>query len=298
MTEGIHKNILPELSICIPVYNEAENLGALIESILIQQGVASYEIIFVISGCADNSIGIAKKYQNSFDRFYILEEKERSGKAYAINLFFKKASGRFCILLSSDIVLEKGCLRGLIEPFKNEVIGMSGAHVIFVPGNNSLPRAMNDMLWQMHHFFNGLKPKLGEAVAFRNILKEIPPTTAVDEVSIEAFFFKNGYKLYYCDKAVVYNKCPVTVKDLFIQRERIFWGHLDVKKTSGYSAASMDLILILRVVYEYVIKNAGHLSFALISLCLLEVLSRFSACFKYYVLHRRPPFKWQAYKKL
>ena len=69
-------------------------------------------------------------------------------------------------------------------------------------------------------------PKLGEIVAFRNVIPRIPLDTAVDELSIQALITQLGYQLVYEPEAVVYNRGPATVGDFLRQRRRIYAGHL------------------------------------------------------------------------
>jgi len=137
MKRYIKKDFCPIVSIGIPVYNEAENIKELAESILAQKNINLREVIFIVSGCTDDSAAVVKGFVEKDARF----------------------------------------------------------------------------------------------------------------------------KLYYVRKALVYNKCPITVKDLFIQRVRIFWGHLDIKTRLGYAVGSMDLKLVAEVTFIYMIKNLHFLEY-------------------------------------
>ena len=296
MKRYIKKDFCPIVSIGIPVYNEAENIKELAESILAQKNINLREVIFIVSGCTDDSAAVVKGFVEKDARFKLYKEQNRNGKAVAVNLFLKSARGNICVLLSSDIILDENCLSALIEPFKDQRIGMTGARIIPVRNDSNFMCSLNKIIWEIHNQLNIKKPKLGEAVAFRDVIDEIPGNTAVDEASIEAFFTARDYKLYYARKALVYNKCPITVKDLFIQRVRIFWGHLDIKTRLGYAVGSMDLKLVAEVTFIYMIKNL-HLFIFIFFLYILEALSRLVAYCEYYFYKELPPFIWPKYRK-
>ncbi len=291
------KNVfLPKISIGVPIYNESENIDELIKSILIQIDIDISEVIFIASGCTDDSVKKVKRYVAENPHFVLLEEARRNGKAAAINLFLKRAGGNIRVILSSDIVLDKNCLSYLIRPFKQEDIGMTGAHA--VPASNSIGfvSSLNRVLWGINNQFNKKSPKLGEAVAFRDTMDSIPCDTAVDEASIEAFFVKRGFKLYYANSAIIYNKCPLKIKDIIMQRVRIYWGHIDVKSSSGYAVGSMSFLLAIKAATNYLICNP-RLFLVFFCLCILEVVSRMTAFFMYYFTDRPALFIWYTYKK-
>jgi len=291
------KNVfLPKVSIGVPIYNESENIEELIESILTQVDIDIHEVIFIASGCTDNSAKKVKYYVKQNTHFFLLEEAKRNGKATAINLFLERASGDIRVILSSDIILDKNCLSYLIESFKQEDIGMTGAHAVPVSNSIGFVSSLNRVLWGINNQFNKKSPKLGEAVAFRDTIDKIPCDTAVDEASIEAFFLARGYKLCYEEKALIYNMCPIAIKDLVFQRIRIFCGHLDTKRRSGYAVGSMDLKLVAKATLAYAAKNP-RLLVSIFCLCVLETVSRLVASCKYYFYKELPPFIWPTYKK-
>jgi cellulose synthase/poly-beta-1,6-N-acetylglucosamine synthase-like glycosyltransferase len=100
-------------------------------------------------------------------------------------------------------------------------------------------------LWWMHHRLALIRPRLGELVAFRSFVREIPADTAVDEAAIEAIVGKAGYRIVYAERACVRNKGPETMREYFVQRRRIIAGHQHLRHTRGYSVSSQAILLIL-----------------------------------------------------
>jgi hypothetical protein len=76
-------------------------------------------------------------------------------------------------------------------------------------------------------------------IAFRRSFKRIPQHTAVDEASIEPLIRGQGYLVRYVPEAIVYNKGPDTVSDFLRQRRRIYAGHLELERETGYAVSSM-----------------------------------------------------------
>lgn len=290
------ENNLYRVSIGVPVYNEERNIGKLIESILSQNEFNFLEAIFVLSGCNDRSEAVVKKYMQKDNRLKLVIQKKREGKASAINLFLKKAEGNIAIISSSDVILDRNCLHNLLLPFRESRIGMTGVHPLPVRNSKNFIYLLNRIIWQLHHELCLKIPKLGEAIAFRNVIDELPVDCAVDEVYIEAFIKSKGYDLCYKEDAFVYSRCPMRFKDLFIQRMRIYWGHIDVKSKYGYKVASLNMSLILRIVIQYLIKRP-YMILPFMVLGLLESLARGIAVYKYFFLKEPVPFIWPEYNK-
>ncbi|MBU1862437.1 MAG: glycosyltransferase [Candidatus Omnitrophica bacterium] len=285
-------------SIGVPVYNEEKNLESFIHSVAIQENFIFDEIFFIVSGCTDSSERVIQRCIGDDTRCRVLRQEKREGKSLAINAFLKEAKGEILILISADTMLDKYCLSKVAGLFSDATVGMAGAHPIPFKNTCGITYLMNKVLWDLHHALCLKKPKLGELVAFRNIIKKIPFDIVADEAYIEALILKNGYSLCYTSDALVYNRCPVTVKDFFWQRMRIFWGHLDVKKKVNYAVASMDKGLLLGVVVRYCVKNF-HTVVIITILCVLELLSRTVALCCYYCMRKIFPYMyiWSKYNK-
>ena len=105
-------------------------------------------------------------------------------------------------------------------------------------------------MWRLHHKIALITPKLGELVAFRSLVKEIPADTAVDEASIEAIIRKAGYELCYVPDAIVRNKGPENIKDFLKQRRRIAAGHKHLMIEERYEVSTMDPKKILKILFQ------------------------------------------------
>jgi len=280
------------LSIGIMAYNEEANIGRLLGTILKQCFIHAYlkEIFIVASGCTDRTEEIVRDFTKQDKRIKLLIQTQREGKASAINLFLSKASGDIFILESGDTVPAKGTLDKLTTPFKDPIVGMTGAHPIPVNLKNTFIGFSVHLMWSLHHKIALLTPKLGELVAFRNFVKEIPSDTAVDEASIEAIVRKTGYELRYVPDAVVINKGPENIKDFIKQRRRIAAGHKHLQREQEYEVSTFDPKKILRILIREHSWNFMDTVWTVGAIG-LEIIGRIIGYYDFYI-RKKNPFIW------
>jgi poly-beta-1,6-N-acetyl-D-glucosamine synthase len=227
----------------IMAYNEAANIGNAISSMLDQRLRTGRieELIVVASGCTDDTVPIAESFSRKDSRVRVLRQARREGKASAINLFMKNARSPILLMIGADVLAKNGAIDALLRHFRDETVGMVGAHPVPVNDERTFLGHAAHLLWRLHDRVALERPKLGEAVAFRNVLPGIPIDTPVDEISIQALITQLKYRLIYEPEAIVYNRGPATIADYLKQRRRIAAGHLQVQQQQGYSAATMDV---------------------------------------------------------
>ena len=280
------------LSVGIMAYNEEANVGRLLESVLRQKFSDAYlkEVFVVASGCTDKTEEIVRDFMGKDGRVRLLAQAKREGKASAINIFLKKASGDVFILESGDTIPAQGTLDKLISPFREESVGMTGAHPVPVNRKDNFIGFTVHLMWALHHEIALTTPKLGELVAFRNFVKEIPKDTAVDEASVEAIVRKAGLELRYVPGAVVTNKGPETIRDFIKQRRRIAAGHKHLQRDQAYEVSTLDPKKILKILIQ---NHSWRLKDSVwtVGAIGLEILGRLIGYYDFYV-RKRNPFIW------
>ncbi|HEX5303352.1 MAG TPA: glycosyltransferase [Streptosporangiaceae bacterium] len=236
--------IIPEMecSVGVMAYNEEANVANVIDSILKQDLTAKRirEVIVVASGCRDRTVDIVAGIASRERRVRLIEQAHREGKASAINLFIGAARAPVLVMVSADVIVEDGAFDVLLRHFADPAVGMVGGHPVPVNGTGTFLGHAVHLQWHLHDRIARRSPKLGEMVAFRNVVPSIPIDTAVDELSIQALITQLGYRLVYEPQAIVYNRGPATVQDFLRQRRRIYAGHLRVREQQAYSAPTMS----------------------------------------------------------
>jgi len=276
-------------------YNEEANIRFVLESLLSQHvdSCKIIEIVVVASGCTDGTEKVAKSIADSNRLVTLLAQEKREGKASAINLFLSMAQGDVVVIESGDTIPEEDTIENLVRPFHDLNIGMTGAHPVPVNSTETFMGFTAHLFWRLHHEMALNHAKLGELIAFRNIVKQIPKDTAVDEASIEAIITEAGYRIAYAEDAIVKNKGPETIRDFFKQRRRITVGHKHLKKSQGYTVSTMKLSNLLGLFNRLLKDMRWELksvtwTFGAVS---LELLGRLLGSYDYYV-KKKTPFAW------
>lgn len=231
-----------ECSVGVMAYNEEGNIADALRSMLSQQmsGARVTEVIVVASGCTDRTVDIVTELAVTEPRVRLIEQPRREGKASAINLFIEAATAPVLLLVSADVIVEEGAFGYLLRHFAEPAVGMVGGHPVPVNGSSTFLGHTVHLQWHLHDVIAREMPKLGEAIAFRNVVPSIPLDTAVDELNIQALVTQLGYRLVYEPRAVIYNRGPSTVADFLRQRRRIYAGHLRTRDQQAYEASTMS----------------------------------------------------------
>jgi cellulose synthase/poly-beta-1,6-N-acetylglucosamine synthase-like glycosyltransferase len=226
----------------IMAYNEASNIGKLLESVLSQRlsAVALSEIIIIISGCTDGTEAVVRHWAARDIRIRVLSQPKREGKAKAVNLFLSEARERILVLCSADLLLEQNTIEQLVAPFSDPDVGISTCRPVPVNDRSHFMGFAAHLLWDLHHQINLAGFKCGEVIAFRSSFERIPYRAATDEASIEPVIRGQGYRARYVPEARVYNKGPETLADFIRQRRRIYAGHLAIREAVGYTVSTMN----------------------------------------------------------
>jgi poly-beta-1,6-N-acetyl-D-glucosamine synthase len=280
-------------SVGIMAYNEEANIADAIGAILGQELTAGHiaELIVVASGCEDRTVPIVSDIASRDPRVRLIEQTRREGKASAINLFIGAATSPVLLMVSADVLVEDGTIDALLCHFEDPVVGMVGGRPIPVnPETTFLGHAVH-LQWRLHDRIARESPKLGEIVAFRNVVPSIPVDTAVDEISIQALVTQLGYRLIYEPQAIVYNRGPATVRDFLRQRRRIHAGHLRIVQQQEYAASTMSSSRVLRALLRSG-SFTGPRSFVW-SMGTVGLEASARALGRYDVGRRRPQHVWE-----
>src|SRR5262245_17288724 len=263
-------------SVGVMAYNEAANIGALLGALSEQQldGCRIEEIVVVASGCTDGTEGIVREAMGRDPRIRLICQERREGKAAAVNLFLAAARGDVVVLESADTIPSSRAVQKLLEPFADARVGMCGARPRPTDPLRTVMGYASHFLWWMHHTLALRRPKLGEMVAFRNVVRAIPVDTAVDEAAIEAAIIGAGYQIAYAGNAIVHNKGPETLRDYLVQRRRIVAGHKHLHRTLGYKVSSTNFALVFRT-FGRKIRTHGRKLFELVRKGRVRALLRY-----------------------
>ncbi len=105
---------MPELSVIVPVYNEAKTIREIIEKINAVD--VDKEVIVVDDGSSDESGRILRGMR--LDNLKVIHHTTNRGKGSAIATALANAQGEYCIIQDADLEYDPGEYLRLLEPVK------------------------------------------------------------------------------------------------------------------------------------------------------------------------------------
>ncbi|MFB6207718.1 MAG: glycosyltransferase [Candidatus Nanohaloarchaea archaeon] len=276
-------------SVLIPVYNEEETIGGLMEDVLPSESPGGFQrddIVVVASGCSDDTVDVIEDYEG---RVTFLREEERRGKASAIRKGIKNIESDVVVLSSGDLRWEEESLSRLLAPLKDDSVGVVTSRPSPSKERDDFTGFYNRFLWDLHHYLSRQEAKAGETIAFRNEVEDIPESCVADEEYIVSRL-EESYEKIYAPDAVVRNRTPASLGDIYLQRRRVFRGHIDLYFGEHYLTPSTDLSLLFKSLREY-IANEGF-DIRMVPAVFIEAVARADA-FMRYLAGGEKPYIWK-----
>ncbi len=239
------------VSIGICAYNEQENIGFLLQNLLYEQRVPfNFEIIVVCSGCTDETPHIVKEVSFKDPRVKLIIERERRGKASAINKIFRAYRGNYLFVIPADALPEKGSLAKILRNFQDLRVGVVGGKPVPINQRKEVHgvEALAHLMWRIHNLTmevlnhdNVLTHASGEMFCIRRgTVTSIPNGIINDDAYISMKAHRQGFLVRFDPQAQVRIKAPTTFIDLIRQRKRIVYGHYQIRKTLGNFPRTME----------------------------------------------------------
>lgn len=241
-------------AIGICAFNEENNIRFLLENLISEQNLpGDCRILVVCSGCTDRTLDVVKEFQAKDERIEAFPEETRRGKASALNKIFSIAgeSADALVLVNADSLPEEGSILGLMTELESGDAGVVFAQPVPFVGQSGITYRISEVIWRLHHLVSLLRrPKLsGELCSIKtSCLKSIPENVATDEPYIELSIRRQGYEVHYVPSAVVRIRCPTNIVDLLKQRRRIWVGHMQLRRSTGFEVSTSDFRNVLAAV--------------------------------------------------
>jgi glycosyltransferase involved in cell wall biosynthesis len=125
-----------DISIIIPMFNEAENVEITLEKVegVLSQSHETFEIIPVNDGSVDNTLEVLKKVAEQNKRIKVVSYPKNIGRGMALRTGFKESTGDIIVSIDADLSFAPNHILDLIKVLRDEpdvdfVLGSP-----FVPG--------------------------------------------------------------------------------------------------------------------------------------------------------------------
>ena len=113
---GAAAGLCPELSVVVPVHNEAENIAPLIGEIVIAlTGVAAFEILYVDDGSSDATLDALASARQRAPMLRVLRHARGTGQSTAVRTGVLAARGRWIATLDGDGQNDPADIPALLE---------------------------------------------------------------------------------------------------------------------------------------------------------------------------------------
>ncbi len=239
---------LPDVSILIAAYNEADFIRKTLESVLEQQIPCRVETIIVNDGSTDDTAQVvsdfAAKYSSDTRQFRLVDLATNQGKAMALNAGLPECSHEYVVTLDADCLMYEDSLRFLVT---NIVSGPSNTAAVAgsVLVRNSRHSVMTRLQeWDYFHgiavvkriqsLYQGTLVAQGAYSVFqKSALEAIGgwKDTIGEDIVLTWGLRAMGYRVGYCENAIVFTNVPTTYQQFFRQRRRWARGLIEAFRT-------------------------------------------------------------------
>ena len=123
------EEILVDISIVVPTYNERENIENLLHDVSKTLEGYDYEIIIVDDNSPDGTAGIVQEYAADVDRIRLLVRSGKLGLGSAILDGFRMAKGNYFLMIDADLSHRPEDIKLLIDNRKGADIVIGSRYI-------------------------------------------------------------------------------------------------------------------------------------------------------------------------
>ena len=235
------------LSVIVCVHNEEGNLAALLRDALAQAGPSFRleELIAVASGCTDRSTELLAEASRRDPRVRTILQPTREGKLSAVDLALRAARTDLLVFENADTRPAPGAYEEAASRFRDPRVELVAFRPVPTNRETGFVVRMGRALWEVHDAVSRISPKVGEAYAIRRSAAGLPAEVDDNDTFLSAELARPGGRVY-ADRAVVFNRVPTTLAELYQQRQRIGRLVLGLRRRSGLTSVTWDPIVFLR----------------------------------------------------
>jgi len=213
---------LPAVSIIIPVYNNEENIGKLIESLLKSDYPKELlEIIIVDNGSNDRTKEIIKKYPVG-----LLEEKSIQSSYAARNKGIINAKNEIFAFIDSDCLADARWIKNAVLCLNHKKTDLLAGNVIFKKTSNLNIFEIYDSHMYLQQEYNA---SVGVSTTANLIVKKnvfnslglFPIVQSGGDVRWTKKAVNRGFKLIYCENAKVFHPARKSLKETIKKEIRL-----------------------------------------------------------------------------
>jgi cellulose synthase/poly-beta-1,6-N-acetylglucosamine synthase-like glycosyltransferase len=278
------KGGVPSISVILPVKNEANVIGRLLNALLnTDYPTEKKEIVIVEDGSTDKTLEICRSFKREHpSQVKIICKDGSDGKPSALMEALKHVNGEIVGVFDADNVPEPDALLRVASHFEDSsVVAVQGRVCAINAEENMLTQIVAHEETVRYEGFMGGKEALGLFVPLngscyfvrRAVLDAVGgwDTTALSEdMELAARLIHNGYKIKYASDVRSWQEYPASISGFFKQRTRWFRGTMEVgfkygKLLKNMNRLSLDTEVTLAGTFVFISCLLGYF-IALLSL--------------------------------
>lgn len=228
---------LPNITIVIPVYNEAKFLGdKLVNLLMLDYPAEKLNVVLGFDGCTDNSVEIAETYleQYEFHGIYIdldVDEKNH-GKVHVINKLLKRYKSKSDILVLSDVsaLISIDAMQIFAHRMAEDGVGVvTGDYQLYEHGSKGEAH-----YWKYQRNIRKAESITGSIIGppgalyaiKASLFEEIPIDTINDDFVFPMLLVSRGYRAVLDERIAIIEMEATSESDDFSRRTRIGAGNV------------------------------------------------------------------------
>lgn len=170
----------PDISIVVPLYNEAESLPELTDRIVKASDGRTLEILFVDDGSTDGSFDVIRSLKTRYAAVRAIRLRKNCGKSAALSEGFKAAEGKYVITMDADLQDDPAEIPNLLKQLESGYDLVSGwKKKRFDPMSKTVPSRFFNFVTRLmtgirlHDFNCGLKAYRAEVIKDVSVYGEL-----------------------------------------------------------------------------------------------------------------------------
>lgn len=223
------------VSVILPTYNEEATIKSKLRNLLDQN--YPMEVVLIDSASQDRTLSLAMEFMEDNELYMrIISEKERRGKASALNHAFKHCNYEIVVITDSDSIWEKGALKRAVSNFYYKEIGAVTGRQVLINADQTFTTKLEKSYRDIYEILRVGESVLdstpifhGELSCFRrNLIELINERSMADDSELAIKMRKKGFKSIYDPNVVFYEYAPPTPMSRFKQKVRRGQGLIEL----------------------------------------------------------------------
>jgi biofilm PGA synthesis N-glycosyltransferase PgaC len=233
----------PGLTILVAAYNEQDTILSTLESIALQEYPGPLEVIVVNDGSTDRTAQLVREQLPAYPWLQLLDLQRNVGKANALNQALTRVSHSLTATVDADSWLFRDALTGIVERYVQDPTrtrAVAGAVMVRNSRATWMTRAQEWDYFQgiaaikrVQSLYQGTMVAQGAFSIYDTAtLKQLGgwPDCVGEDIVLSWSLLKAGYRIGYCEDALLFTNAPTTLAQFARQRKRWSRGMIEAFK--------------------------------------------------------------------